>query len=98
MNEEKMWETAKNFLNEEDFLAMKRNYEITKTYFVPGGAVASVGNTMKPWKNNVTLYKDCPFLDNIRSKVMEMDPEVTFAYRDGWKEQNDHKLEKILIL
>jgi hypothetical protein len=72
-----------------DFEKMKKSGEITKTHFVQGGAVSSVGNTLRPWKNNVTIYKDCPFHEEIVEAIKGIDPDIEIQYTAGWKLVDD---------
>ena len=74
----------RSVLNQEDYEMLIKSHTITKTLFVEGGAISSVGNSMNPWKNEVTVYTDCPGYQDVVQKIKDIDPDVTITTRTGW--------------
>jgi len=76
--------TYRKMLNDNDYEKFQLNKELIKL-FVPGGWICSVGNSMNPWINTVTIYKDYPGgVDLWEQHLRKIDPDVQIKYTTGW--------------
>jgi hypothetical protein len=90
-----MNEQMKKILNEHDYGTYELYKELMR-YYIDGGAICGIGNSMNPWKNNITLYKDYPNgIDRVERILRGVDPEVEFTYTFGWIKKDQSTAGKI---
>lgn len=82
-------ECYRKILSEEDYGMLLKQVEITKEHFITGGAIAAVGNSCRPWVNEVTVFEDCPFHAGVIDKIREIDPGVIISYTKGWNKKSE---------
>lgn len=94
MFENKEDDLAKSFrkiLSDKDYLSFLRSCKITKTLFVTGGDIESVGSSTNPWRNNVTVYSDGPSFTTTYQKILEIDPECMIELKQGWTQEKNRQ-------
>lgn len=87
----------KTALSDEDFQTVLKHEDISREYHCSGGAVCNMGCNSKPkWTTTITFYSDCPFMEEVRAKIKQIDPNIIEEFTTGWISLEDRiKARKI---
>lgn len=71
-----------SILNDTDSEAFKKQLQVSE-FLWNMEAASGIGNSMRPWRNDYTIYSKHPKFEEIKTFITQVDPEAIVTFNDG---------------